>query len=566
MKNKLLKILKEYKLTVIVALIVIVIGSIGLILFLNIFNNSSIKHFENNNYSINYDNSWKIKTKKENTITLKHGANSTINIEIIPLEENYKYASITDMLDKLLNDIKKQNPNYKLLSKEEDLITKNKYPGYKMLYEFGKSEVMVVATKESDKLILFTYESPNTYFDILLDSAQNIIYEFKTIKEKYDLTTKINLKTSEIPYKEETKVKINNETTNYEIASDNYYANYKLPSAFKLNEFNTKYNSFSYDKNLLKDGEIHLSAMILNRNIYEYLDKNSNFNIYSDFEIYKTDKDYSRFKENISKLNNKDYTSYIYKNSYYYDKDFTYDKDFKRKYKSTIRENIVLVFALNKDHILTIKIESTQVTIPKKLIDMIEINDSKNYASYIKVNKNKGNLITTLKRFTDYKKEKIEEITLTIPEKYEEIDRGFDNFYKRKNFSLNYDEKKEIYQYDVKYETRTNDIDFIIKQENDLFSKAYGEYNYLKYNGEEIYNDKKFQSYSGGYTDLGGIMFTSIDRFRYYVNTKVLLYKLENKGYLVITVKGKGNEISSEMLNELTNFEIKTKSVKEEKR
>ena len=70
-------------------------------------------------------------------------------------------------------------------------------------------------------------------------------------------------------------------------------------------------------------------------------------------------------------------------------------------------------------------------------------------------------------------------------------------------------------------------------------------------------NGKKFKVYSGGYTNLGGILFTNTNRIRYYINKKVLFYELSNEGYLIIEVNGNGKEISDEILNEVTNFEYK---------
>lgn len=52
-------------------------------------------------------------------------------------------------------------------------------------------------------------------------------------------------------------------------------------------------------------------------------------------------------------------------------------------------------------------------------------------------------------------------------------------------------------------------------------------------------------------------MFTAIDRFNYYVNIKVLLYKLDTGGYLVIKISGNGKNITNELLTETTNFDIK---------
>ena len=54
--------------------------------------------------------------------------------------------------------------------------------------------------KNGERVILFIYESPNKYFDILLDSVQNIIYNFKFQPLKYNLKTKIELADDKITF------------------------------------------------------------------------------------------------------------------------------------------------------------------------------------------------------------------------------------------------------------------------------------------------------------------------------------------------------------------------------
>ena len=92
---------------------------------------------------------------------------------------------------------------------------------------------------------------------------------------------------------------------------------------------------------------------------------------------------------------------------------------------------------------------------------------------------------------------------------------------------------------------------------NKSLPKSYGNYKELIYSGEKNINGKNFVVYDGRYTDISGIMFTSTNRFKYNVNVKVLFYQLSTGGYLTIKVEGNGNEISDELLSEITNFEIK---------
>ena len=550
MKHKLFELYRKYKLSIIIGLSIIVVGLIGIILFLTLGNNSSIKEYKNNNYVVKYDNSWKINSKEDKLIVLEHDRESKLSIEIIELQEEYKFSNMEDMLDELLYDIETQNKDFKLLYKEKDSITKNKYEGYRMLYENTDSQAMVVVAKKSDKLIMFTYEAKNNYFDILLDSVQNI-----TDEEKFDLTHNLNIETKEINYGEdETVVSLLNKTTQQEIAANNYHVKYSIPSNFKLSTLNSQLGSFNFEG--LKDGKMSITVNLYNRNIYEYLDKESLLNVYSEYKYYKTDKDYSKYTESIDKFDS-EFESYIYKCSYYYDKAIEYGENFEVNYTSELKDHIILIYALDRNHILLIKIESSNVAIPKKLIDMIKIDSSNNYSSYSDSTKENGIIKSVLKRHVGYE-DKLEEITLNLSEKYKEIDKNL-NVYEKRNYSLDYNDELEIYNYDVEYSLTSEylKLESQVSNISSSFPRAYGDYKELKYSGEQNINGKNFVVYDGGYTDISGIMFTSTNRVRYYVNVKVLLHELSSGGYLTIKLEGNGNQISDELLNEITNFEIK---------
>ena len=160
-------------------------------------------------------------------------------------------------------------------------------------------------------------------------------------------------------------------------------------------------------------------------------------------------------------------------------------------------------------------------------------------------------------RNKEYGSNEIEKIKLKVPEKYKELDKG-KNIYQNRYYNLNYNEKLDIFDYEVSYllTTKTTKIKSQIDIINSSFSKAYGEYKYLTSSGKKEINGKEFQVYDGGYTELAGIMFTTTNRVRYYANIKVLFYELSNGGYLVIKVKGNDSKISDEILKDLTNFEI----------
>lgn len=557
MRSKLYEIYKKYKISILIAFIIILIGSIGLILF-NLKLNSELKFVDTSNYSLKYDKSWKVKEEKENYIILNHkSSKSKLKIEIIELDKEYKYSTIDDLIDEIIYNISNQNKTYKLISNHNDTFTKMEFNGYKLLYEVDNEQVMINTYKKSDKLIFISYEATNEYFDILLDSVQNIIYNFNTVDEQFNVKNNLKLDTTEMKYSSSEELdNILDEKKEYEIGDKNYKVVYSLPSSFELSSFNTTSNYFNLRN--IEDASMSLSVYIYNKNIFEYLDKDNITNVYKNYNSYKTDDEYTDYEEQISKLDTEYNDTYIYKNSY--TKDATrYTGNFEKETYKKKYENAEIIYSLNKNHILVISIKANDISITEKLIKSIVVKNIENYSSYTKSTIKDNYLNAELKRYEGYDKNNILKINIKLPDTYKEIDKA-NNLYEERYFGLNYDEEKELYDYIVHYRltsTYSNDINGQLDILHTMFSKAYGDYNYYEKIGDNQYNDKLFEVYQGGYTNLGGIPFTNINRYRYYINHQALFYKLENGGYLIIEIKGNGKEISDAIIKEATNFEIK---------
>ena len=540
---------KKYQVGILGCLGVTVVGILMIFLFISLTNGNSIKEYKNENYILKYDSNWKVKNPTKDSVKLVYNNDSEINIQIVPLEEEYKYASNDELLDNLLSNLKQQNENYKLLSSEESLITKFKYSGYKLLYEGKDSQALVMMGKHADSVLLITYEASNTYFDILLDSAQNIIYDFQIVDNSFDTTYELAIDTSDISWSDNDEIKDLGKAEKYEIAYNNYLVNYSVPINFKLNSFNTTDNMFSYDG--LKKGSISLNVSIRNMNIYRYIVKNGSYtNLYNSYKTQRNgESGYSNFQEALQKLDSKR-LSYIYKNSY----------DFSSEYGKSTYEEVILLFELDKSHTLEFKFESRNTTIPKKLVDSVKINSSKNYASYIKRQIVDGNLIGQLKEYSDYSKDKVRTVTLKLPEKYKEIDKKFNNMYEDRFYSLNYNKDKKFYQYEVEYKLGINSIESGLQSCNTMYydnNKHNGNYSSLTYIQDINLNGKTFKVYTGGYTTVS----EDINQTKYYVNNTVLFYQYTDEKYLIIDVKGNDIEIGNEMLNELTNFDIEIEEI-----
>ena len=545
-----IKLWKKYRLGFLGVLITLALGLSVLV----IFNQKiKVKDLSNEYYSLNYDSTWKTVEKNNDQIILKHKSGSMITINITELPNQSSYLDLKEIIDEVLYKVENENPNYHMISKKLEKIGKDNLDGYKVLYEQDQQQAMLITYKQNNKLITTIFEADTNYFDILLDSVLNIVDNFQVKEEVFDLKSELSIETSNLNFSSNDEFdNLLNETKEYEIAYNNYYVKYAIPSIFKLSDFNSTANYFSYGQAF---DSIHISVNLYNRNIYEYLDKEEKGNLYNKYQFYKENEKYQNYKESLAKLDS-DYESYIYKNSYYSEyAGFNEEKD------KTENENVELVYALNNNHILIIRLEASSRPITEKLINQIKIKQVLNYASFIKNEKEDNYLIGTLQRYTDYNKKDIDYIKLKIPDKYEEIDKNT-NLYLEKNYRLNYNEDLMINDFDVHYELSTLSIDQKIENINSLLKteEFHGEFKNLTYSGELTSNGKVFKVYDGGYTDIGGIMFTDINRNKYYVNKKVLFYEMSN-GNLYIEINGNGKEITNEMIEELTNFTVEIKNI-----
>lgn len=535
MKNKKVIFITPIALSILLILII----SISLIMGKKPY----LKTLDTNDYSLVYDSTWKIKEKSSTKILLRHKSKSEVNIEIMTLNTENKYQSIKDLIDEVIYNIKENNPDYNLLKMEDTTLTKNNYSGYKLLYENEDNEVLISVFKRGDKLIFISYLANNTYFDILLDSVNNIIYNFDMQEEVYALVSRASIPEKDFEYKESKQVEsLLKSSQDVEIASNNYYVNYTIPDNFRSLDFLS--NTGNYEFEGLEGGSLTLVSNILNRNIYEYVDKDSSLSLYTRFDSYKN---YSDFTEGLIKINN-GHDGYIYKNSYHNN-------------ENTLEENLIIVYTLDKNHILIIELKATGVSIPQELVQMIKINSASNYANYLKSEVQGDQITSELKRITSATDETYDNIRIKLPIKYQELDDNA-NIYSVRHFGLNYNLDKKVYDYEVKYQLAVNDKKSEIDRINSLFKKAYGSYKYLEKKGNITLNGKNFERYIGGYTDLSGIMFTNLNRYNYYVNKEVLFFELGKGGFLVVEVSGNGKDITNSILEEVTNFQVLEQKLK----
>lgn len=536
MKELLIKNKKNI-LAIIVVLIIVVVGFLIYLVYEYFCNKYQLQEYSDNNFSIQYDNTWKIDRKDEEETSLIHKkSKSELKIKINELEDELQYKTIDEIFDNLLYNIQKQNNNYKLINKEQTKLTNQDIDGYKILFETNENQALIYIFKLGNRLITFTYEATYEYFDILLDSVNNILYNFNLKEATFDVKTYINIETKAIEYTEQSDVSnLLNNTRDCEIATSNYLVEYSIPDIFKARDFDSKYGYYSIN-NLPDYANIKLNARILQRNIYEYLDREDTPNIYDSYSLNYSNKEsemLDKFGENP--------LSYIYKNKYLRN--------------NRINENISIVYELNPNHIFIITVSSEGVGIPKELIEMISIKEYKNIASNIRNEKENEFLIGKLKQYIDYSYEKIEEITLKLPENFQEIDKNT-NLYQTRNYISDYYEKVPIPKYEVEYSIIPSSIDMELKLLDDNINKNLGEYSNFVNENDIISNDKQFKAFNRGYTKISDTTDNSGQKYKYYTNEKVLFYDLQNNKKLVIIIKANEGQINDELINALTNFAI----------
>lgn len=515
---------KKIIFSIIIILIVIIVGTVTFFCV----NKTNIKNIDESNYFVQYDNTWKIVKKDENELKLQHKkSNSIFNIKINDLDEENEYKTIDEILDNLIYNIQEQNKDYKMIYKQNVKLTKNNIEGYTLLFEDETKQAEISFYKQGEKIILFKYEALFEYFDILKDSVNNIIYNFSLKEKGYDVAVDINLNTTPITFTNQTDVEeLISETEEYQIADANYLVQYVIPKNFELQEYNSIQGRYKF-----KDKNIQLNTKILKCNIYEYLNEENKLNVYENYNL----NNYNKERAELNKFSNEP-LSYIYKNNYLTNNQLT--------------ENITIMYELNNNNIFIVNISSEGVGIPEKLVNAIKISEFENIASNIIEGK--------LKRYTDYTKQKTEEINLKVPENYQEIDKE-ENLFEERDYAANYNAEKEIYEIEVQYKT----ISLEIGKELEILDKAtykdYGKYEGYKQINNINANGKIFEAYKRGYVQKSYAKDQNGNRYQYQVNEIVLFYRLQedSNNYLMVVLKNnEGGEITDEIIKQLTDFDI----------
>ena len=123
----------------------------------------------------------------------------------------YKYLDLSQSINNILYSIEKNNSTLKLVSTES--YNYNNTDSYKALYKNDNKETLLTFTKESNKLIMFDLTADSKYFDLLLDSYNEIVKGFSLNHKKLNLDSKIDISNNRIKWN-------NLESTCFSLSSD----------------------------------------------------------------------------------------------------------------------------------------------------------------------------------------------------------------------------------------------------------------------------------------------------------------------------------------------------------
>ena len=509
-----------------------------------LFNSEDMKSYEGELFSVNYDSTWKVKSKKAGLLELVHRkSKSTLVIEETSLKDEYQYFVIDELIDELSYSISDQNKGYKLLSKDKAQVGKDNSDGYKLLYEDDKSQIMVIITKNGSKLRLFTYSAKYEYFDMVLDSAYNIIDSYESTEGKTG-TKVVKVNTGEVSWGSNDEYKkLASKTKSEEIANYNYKVKFEVPEDVKKSSLSTTSLSFNYNSL-----ELSIYAYVFSNNIYEFVNSEDG-SVYSDKKARQKRKDmYSNIKDGLMLQDIDGKKRYVYKMTY----------DVTLSGGTDHMEYVVILYELDKNHVAKFKIESKK-TIPIELINSIKVKSYENYANNVSRKIEDGKLVNELKAYKESRNDMAYVIKIKLPVEYQEQDHNIDMFTTR-SFGKNYNEDYLYYMYDVEYcymfSSEKGAVDNVKSTYNSYKSK--NGYQNLRESGTIIVNNKKFLVFDGGYYES---VFSVIGSKQVFSNIKYLIHEAGNK-YLVIEVIGNGVQISNDYLNEITNFEVEERKEK----
>lgn len=493
-----------------------------------------LKEIENDIYTISYDNNWTLKEQNKSYIKLEQDSN-TLEFIVKELTKEDQELSFEYFINNLIEKITLENETYNLIVEKSRKVTKSQYEGYELLYENGKEQTLVVIARKGSNLLLVNYTASNEAFDVLLDSVENIIYEFTLLDKVVSFEQKLDeIKVTNISFSntsfDYTKTK------EYELWSNHYNVVYQLPQIFNQTNISTTSQSYQYVGNTY-DEIIKLTANVQNINLYELVvEKDYITSIPSIIESLKQEEKVSELKVETEEITKK-YEGYIYR--------ITYKYQGLEEQKNV--EKVYILYALDYLKTFVIEIEATNINVSRELIDDISIVSTKKYGSNIDTTVSNGYRKDNMKKMLQNNNISYYNIQYNILEKYKELDYN-QNKYEYRNFGYSYQEESNDYLYHIQLQL-TNSGN--TKTEIESFKSIYQFY--------KDYKIVKGKTYTINEKDYTYVVVT------YKINDEIvrdsyLLHDLTDGGVYSIKITSK-EKIAFQMLKDFTNIEIEKRNL-----
>lgn len=172
-----MKFLKNNLKIVIIVIFIIVIFAVIFLGYLLFKKTNDNKVFENNHYSLEYENNWNVTENEDELIV----SNEFVSVSIIrtSITNTQRDMLTEDLFDEYITYLEETNDTFELKNYLDNSNTELDYNGIQLLYNSESDEVFYVLIHYEDSIIEIKYAEKKDIFDYYLDSVLNIIWSLE---------------------------------------------------------------------------------------------------------------------------------------------------------------------------------------------------------------------------------------------------------------------------------------------------------------------------------------------------------------------------------------------------
>ena len=152
---------------------IIILITITAIIGILLINKVKVLEYENNDYSFSYDTTWNLVLEDKEPVLTHKKSKAVIKVKTKELTNNFIDMDLSDIIIDITYLVEQQNPEYKLISSQED--PSDRYDSFSFLYEYDNEQALVYIYKKDTKLVIVYYTADSSYYDIVLDSVDSIL-------------------------------------------------------------------------------------------------------------------------------------------------------------------------------------------------------------------------------------------------------------------------------------------------------------------------------------------------------------------------------------------------------